>query len=133
MRELMKVSISGDPRYVSVIKMALNTALSLEDFCVDAIEDIGMAVAEACKIVTCHERSHWRKTYEVACFLGDHKVEIEITGAEKNGKIKKEEVPCLECLSEGDLGMEIIKSLMDEVYWKKGETGYEQVKLVKNR
>lgn len=133
MKELMKIEINGDPKYTGIIKMAMGTLLSTEEFCIDEIEDISMAVSEACKIITCHERSQWRNSYELSCLLGERQIQVIIRGNKENGSMEKYEIPCLECLSEGDLGLEIIKSLMDEVEWKKGETGYEEIKLVKGR
>ena len=89
------------------------------------LEDIELASKEACKIVICHKRDGYASKYKVKCEgLEDGiKIAVEDVSCEKRIRIPEQRI-CLNCPEEGNVCLELIKSLMDEaqIEQKKGET-----------
>ncbi len=114
MTDLMKFSVPGKPQYVGTIRMAISCLANYVGFDVEAIEDIKVAVSEACTNAVCH-RSTDAGEYEVYCELFPDRLVVSVV--DKAGGYDKENYaePCLECPKEGGLGIYIIKALMDEV------------------
>jgi hypothetical protein len=52
MSEILKMTLPGNPEYIRVTKSAVGSAAALAGFDFDCVEDIQMAVAEACKSIT---------------------------------------------------------------------------------
>jgi serine/threonine-protein kinase RsbW len=114
MADMMKFSVPGKPEYVATIRMAISCLANSFGFDVEAIEDIKVAVSEACTNAVCH-RSTDNGEYEVYCELSKDRLTISVV--DKAGGYDPETYtePCLECPKEGGLGIYIIKALMDEV------------------
>ena len=63
MSDLLKFTVPGHPEYVKIAKMSVESAAAVAGFTVDDIEDMGIAVADACKLITCHGFDGWSATY----------------------------------------------------------------------
>lgn len=116
MTDILKFSVPGKPEYVGTVRLAVSSLANCAGFDIEAIEDIKVAVSEACNNVVCHGKQDCNKCYEVDCEIGADRIIISIldhAGGYDITKYKKpvfEEVP-----KEGGLGIFIIKALMDEV------------------
>ena len=132
MSDLLRFSIPGRPEYVKIAKLAVGSAAGTANFNIEAIEDIEIAVGEACKNITCHGFDGFSNFYEVECRIDEDKIIITVYDKACEHGLAKYKKPCLDCPNEGNLGIYIIKSLMDEVEIVKAEDG-NQIRMVKNK
>lgn len=114
MTSIMRMTVPGKPEFLNLCSESAITVSAVLGFNVDVIDEIGMAVFEACKFLTCHESNCWCKAYNVEFFSDGGKLVVEIT---TNGQysIQKSRRICMDCPNEGELGVQIIKTIMDEV------------------
>lgn len=132
MGDLLKFSIPGKPEYLKIAKLAIGSAAGTADFDIEAIEDIEIAVGEACKNISCHGFNGFSNFYEVECQIEDEKITITVTDNSCGHEIEKYKKPCLDCPNEGNLGIYIIKSLMNEVEIIKKDSG-NSIRMVKRK
>lgn len=114
MADLLKFSIPGKPEYVGVVRLAVSSAANCAGFSMEAIEDIKVAVSEACTNVVLHG-SREENCYEVECTIEKDKLIILVTDFCGGYDTEKYLVPCMDKPKEGGLGIFIIRALMDEV------------------
>lgn len=114
MTDLIKFSVPGKPEYVGTIRIAISSLANQAGFDVEAIEDIKVAVSEACNNALCH-RTTGGGDYEVVCEVTDDKLTVSVSDKSGGFDIEKYNEPCLAAPKEGGLGIYIIKALMDEV------------------
>lgn len=115
MADLLKFSIPGKPEYVGVVRLAVSSVANRAGFDIEAIEDIKVAVAEACNNAILHGMYQDCCNYDVLCSLEDKKLTIAIEDFGKGCNMRKYMEPDLKNPKEGGLGLFIIKTLMDEV------------------
>jgi len=116
MTDVLKFSVPGKPEYVGTVRLAISSMANCAGFDIEAVEDIKVAVSEACTNVVCHGKAR-EESYEVACEIGDGKIIISVVdraGGYDTTKYQKPVFDC-DCPKEGGLGIFIIKALMDEV------------------
>lgn len=133
MLEVLKLTLPGIPDYINVAKMAIGVAAKRQHLNVEEIHDLQTAVGESCRLVTCHQFEKWSNSYDISCVVEGHKMIItvqDVTGV--HGIEKLDEKKCLGCPNEGDLGINIIKFMMDEVKIEKIDKGCKSIKLIKN-
>ena len=133
MSDLLKFSVPGNPEYVKIVKTAAQSAAAVADYSLEAVDDIGIAVGEACKLITCHGFDGWSNSYDIECAIEEDKITIEVKDEHCLHQIKKDKRPCMDCPNEGDLGMLVIKSLMDDVEIIKEEGKKKSIKMVKHK
>jgi len=114
MADLLKFSVPGKPEYVATIRMAVSCLANSAGFDVEAIEDIKVAVSEACTNALCHG-GQGSNAYEVCCELSEDRLVVSVIDQAGGYDINSYKEPCLECPKESGLGIYIIKALMDEV------------------
>lgn len=134
MSDLLKFTVPGNPEYVKIVKMAVGSAAANCGFTVDAIEDMGIAVGDACKLITCHGFDGWSDSYDIECTIEDDKMTIEVKDDLCKHGIQKDLTrrPCMDCPNEGNLGIHVIRTLMDEVeIIKEAENKKKSIKMVK--
>ncbi|MDR0569782.1 MAG: ATP-binding protein [Clostridiales Family XIII bacterium] len=115
MSDTLRLFVPGKPEYVRAVRMAVSAVASGAGFDVEAVEDIKVAVSEACANVVCHGANPQHTGYEVSCVLFDDRLVIRVidqAGGYDAGRYKEPEAGELR---EGGLGIFIIKALMDEV------------------
>ena len=135
MSDLLKFTVPGSPEYVKIAKMSVESAAAVAGFTVDDIEDMGIAVADACKLITCHGFDGWSESYDIECAIDEDKITIEVKDDLCRHGIVKDLTrrPCMDCPNEGDLGMHVIRTLMDEVEIIKEEGKKKSIKMVKHK
>ena len=79
MSDLLRFSIPGRPEYVKIAKLAVGSAAGTANFNIEAIEDIEIAVGEACKNITCHGFDGFSNFYEVECRIDEDKIIITVS------------------------------------------------------
>lgn len=132
MAEVFKISVPGDPKYIKVVKMAIGAATAMEGFCIDDVEDIKMAVAEACKIVTCHNFSGWSESYDILWEMDDECFKVTVSDEKCDHlRVKTGVETCMECPREGDISIQVVRSLMDEVKIVPFDRGCKRIVMVK--
>lgn len=114
MADLLKFSVPGKAEYVGTIRMAISCLANSAGFDVEAIEDIKVAVSEACTNAVCHGQSR-NEGYDVYCEMGEDKIVVSVVDRSGGYDKNKYREPCLEEPREGGLGIYIIRALMDEV------------------
>ncbi|MFV0516761.1 MAG: ATP-binding protein [Aminipila sp.] len=133
MADCIKFTVTGKPKYIKVVRMGIATLAGTAGFDVEAVEDITLAVDEACKAITCHGFNAWTNMYEVVCELYDDRMVIYVTDIGDGRSIEKEYRPCKNCPQDGDLAMILIKTLMNEVEIKAVCDGNKSIVMVKNK
>ena len=124
-------SIPGKPEYLTMIRLAIGSVASTAGFDIDATEDIKTAVSEACKNVSCHGFDGFSDKYELVCNVEKGRIEVIIKDDCDCHSLEKLCKPCQNCPQEGDIGIYIIKSLMNEVEFGKSEDGRKAIRMVK--
>lgn len=117
MTDIVKFSVPGKPEYVGTVRLAISSVANCAGFDIEAVEDIKVAVSEACTNVVCHGEPNREECYEVACEIGEGRIIISVVdraGGYDTTKYQRPVINC-DCPKEGGLGIFIIKALMDEV------------------
>ena len=133
MGDLLRFSIPGKPDYVKMVRIAIASLASNTGFNVEAIDDIKVAVGEACKFVTCHGYEGWSNRYDVVCEIKEDKIVITIEDSREGHDIMKNSQSCSNCPEEGELGVFIIETLMDETEIQVKSDGCKCIKMVKSK
>lgn len=115
MTDILKFSVPGKPEYVGTVRLAVSSLANCAGFDIEAVEDIKVAVSEACTNVVRHGKHSCEACYEVACELGEGRIIISVIDRAGGYDITKYQLPAIDNPREGGLGIFIIKSLMDEV------------------
>lgn len=123
MSDLLKLSVPGKPEYVSLVRLAISSVANHAGFDIEAIEDIKVAIAEACNNAVLHGNKGCIENYEVEICVKDNSLKIEVRDNGKGYNSLDYKEPDIQCPKEGGLGIFIIKSLMDhvEIYSEDGK------------
>lgn len=125
-------SIPGKPEYLTMVRLAISSIATTAGFDLDAVEDLKTAVSEACKNISCHGSSGFSDKYEIECNVKKGIIEIIVKDDCDSHTLEKLSKPCQNCPKEGDLGLFVIKSLVNELEFGKGDDGRKMIKMVKN-
>jgi serine/threonine-protein kinase RsbW len=117
MTDILKFSVPGKPEYVGTVRLAISSLANTAGFDIEAVEDIKVAVSEACTNVVCHGKPNREECYEVACEVGDGRIIISVVDRAGGYDMANYKRPAMDMKNpkEGGLGIFIIKALMDEV------------------
>ncbi len=129
--DLLKFSIPGKAEYVGVVRLAVSALASKHGFDIEAVEDIKIAVSEACTNALIHGRDTCDCNYDVECELEETKLTIRVIDCGKGYDDTKYETPNCEEPKEGGLGIYIINTLMDEVIIDGNESKGTTIKMCK--
>ena len=128
----LRFMIPGKPEYLTMIRLAISSIATTAGFDLDAAEDIKTAVSEACKLISCHGYDGFSDKYELQCNVGEKQIEITVRDQCESHSLEKLSKPCRHCPTEGDLGVYVIQSLMNEVEFNREEDGRKSIRMVKN-
>lgn len=129
--DLIKLSIPNKPEYVSVVRLTLASVASRMGFDVEKIEDLKVAVAEACSNAITHGLNEDEGNFDVEFVISREKIEILVYDKGKGFLASKVEEPSIHNLKEGGLGVFIIKSLMDHVEFVQNKGKGTIIKMTK--
>ena len=127
----LKFVIPGKPEYLTMVRLAISSIASTAGFDVEEVEDIKTAGCEACKNISCHGSEGFSDQYEVECSVSQGYIEIRVKDDCDEHTLAKESKPCRKCPSEGNIGVFVIESLMNEVEFGLGEDGRKFIHMVK--
>ncbi|MSR88586.1 MAG: hypothetical protein EXS67_02915 [Candidatus Margulisbacteria bacterium] len=120
MSEVNKVSITipSSSEFVGVVRLALSGIATRMNFSVEEIEDIKIAISEACTNAVQHAYPQEVGTIEITCLIHEDKLEIEVsdTGIGFHPQVlgSPEQKEKSEKKLGLGLGLTFIKNLMDD-------------------
>ncbi|CAM3921325.1 anti-sigma B factor RsbW [Alkalicoccus chagannorensis] len=129
--EVIDMRVPAKPEYVGVVRLAASGVANRLGYSYDDIEDIKIAVAEACTNVVNHAYAQDSKENTMHVEFTVHQNRMELMVADRGGAVDVETLKNkgpvskdqpIEELKEGGLGLFLIETLMDEVDIR-GEAG----------
>lgn len=114
MEQKLHMTIPGSPEYIPVAKQAVQAVASLLKLDVETIDDINISVCEACKSIACHNCEGWCQQYDIEVSSDDEIFEVKVIADEESYGKRKAFQMCENCPKDGDLGIAVINTLMDE-------------------
>ncbi|MCD5413891.1 MAG: ATP-binding protein [Clostridiales bacterium] len=127
----IKLSIPNKPEYLSVVRLTASGIANRMDFNIEEIEDIKLAVAEACTNAMTHGEKE-NSNYNVEFTVEEKRLIIEVNDKGKGCRVENIKKPQPRELEEGGLGIFIIKSLMDKVEISSKLGKGTTIKMIKN-
>lgn len=119
----IQIKIPARAEYISVARLLVSGVANRMGFQYDAIEDMKVAVAEACTNAVDHAYGAQSGEVAVHCEMHDDKIDFFVKDEGRGfdvrqveaevGPVSKED--SIEKLDEGGLGLYLIKCLMDDV------------------
>ena len=126
--ETIKMEISANPEYVSIIRLTTSGIANKVGFCLDDIEDLKVAISEACTNAIKHSLED---RFTIIYTMIEKGLTIEIIDNGKGYNTKEVSEPDLDNLKESGTGLFIIESLMDEVNVESTEGKGTSIKMTK--
>ncbi|WP_373600177.1 ATP-binding protein [Paraclostridium bifermentans] len=126
--ETIKMEVTANPEYVSIIRLTVSGIANKIGFSLDDIEDIKVAVSEACTNAIKHSLD---EKFLVQFSVLDNAITIEVEDRGTGYDVESLQEPDLTNPKESGLGLFIIKTLMDEVSTTSNSTEGTRVKMTK--
>ncbi|AUS07690.1 anti-sigma B factor RsbW [Laceyella sacchari] len=128
--DLVNLTIPAKPDYVGIARLAVSGIANRMGFSYDDIEDLKLAVSEACTNAVDHAYCGGDGEIEVSCNIFSNRLEIEVVDRGNSFNIEEIEKrtgpievgPTMNALRERGLGVFLMRSLMDHVDIK-GDNG----------
>jgi serine/threonine-protein kinase RsbW len=114
MTDTLKLSVPVNARYVTTVRLAVSSMANQAGFDIEAIEDIKVAVSEACNNIIEHG-GLGELAYHVTCAIDPDNLEISVEDDGVGYDTATYEEPDLSDPKESGLGVFIIRALMDDV------------------
>lgn len=127
----LKITMPGKPEYFTMLRLAASALAAQAGFGLDDLDDIKVALTEACKSVSCHGCEAFSDRYEIEFNLAPQRMEITVIDACEAHTIKKNGCMCPFHPIEGDIGTIMIRSLMNCVEIGVDKAGHKYVNMVK--
>ena len=116
MTDRFALNVPGKPEYVGTVRMTVAHVAGHAGFDIEAIEDIKVAVSEACTNIVLHAHEDTDFTYDVTLELDPpDKLTITVTDTGTGFGVDDYVEPTPGELQESGLGIFIIRALMDEI------------------
>ncbi|MDR1293217.1 MAG: ATP-binding protein [Clostridiales Family XIII bacterium] len=132
MPDTMTLSVPGKAEYVSTVRLAISSLAAKSGFDIEAIEDIKVAVSEACSNILCHSNIGDEYLYRVECTLHDDRFEVTVVDNGVGFDTDHYKEPNPEDFQSGGLGIYIIKALMDEVHVESRDGSGTLIRMTKH-
>lgn len=126
--ETIKMEITANPEYVSIIRLTTSGIANKVGFCIDDIEDLKVAISEACTNAIKHSSDD---RFTIIYSIIENGLTIEIIDNGKGYDRKTVSKPDIDDLKESGMGLFIIKALMDEVTVESEEGNGTSIKMTK--
>ncbi len=127
----INISIPGKPEYLTMIRLAAGSIATTAGFDIEAADDVKNALTEACKNVSCHGEDGFSNKYIISFKVEEGSMEIMVQDDCDKHTLEKKCKPCMHCPAEGDIGIIVIKSLMDEVEFGRDDKQHKFIRMVK--
>jgi len=136
--DYVKLDIPAKPEYVSLGRLALSGLLRSRGYSEDAVADLKLALTEACSNSVRHAYDHDDGQVHLEFTVHDDRVTVLIR--DEGDGFHEDDVDCPECqnlpeihLSEGGMGISIIRAVVDDFDLRKPDEGGTVLLLTKNR
>lgn len=126
--ETIKMEITSNPEYVGIIRLTTSGIANKIGFSMDDIEDIKVAVSEACTNAIKHSNDD---IFYITYTMLENGLTIEISDKGEGYNIANIPQPDLENPKENGLGLFIIQTLMDDVSIESIENQGTTIKMTK--
>ncbi|XAM35807.1 Serine-protein kinase RsbW [Terrisporobacter petrolearius] len=126
--ETIKMEITANPEYVSIIRLTTSGIANKVGFCIDDIEDLKVAISEACTNAIKHSLDD---RFTIIYSMIENGLTIEIIDNGKGYDRNTVSEPDIDNLKESGMGLFIIESLMDEVIVESQEGKGTSIKMTK--
>lgn len=130
MSDNISISIPTKSEYVSVARLTASVLANKIGFDIEEIEDIKVAVGEACNNAVLHGKCN--DTYNINFIVNEESFQVEVIDCGNGFAINEYKEPDLDNPRENGLGLFIMKSLMDDVEIKSSNSDGTYIKLTKN-
>ena len=130
--EMIELSIPHRSEYVSMIRLTVTSIASRMGFDIEEIEDMKVALSEACSNAILHGGCGEQENFLVQFIREQKRLVISVSDFGKGYSVQSLQEPNAEELNEGGLGIFIIKSLMDDVKIKSGSSQGTSITMIKN-
>ena len=130
--EIVEVTIPPKPEFVSVARLTAATVAARQQFTYDEIEDLKIAVSEACTALMVSGTDGAALTVRLTIAARGLEIDIETLGP----GVELMKVPprtMTEPLDETRLGVFLMQCLVDDVEVRRSPEGKAQIRLVKRR
>lgn len=131
-RELIELSIPHRSEYVSMIRLTVTSIASCMGFDIEDIEDLKVALSEACSNAIMHGGCGEEENFLVQFIREKNRLVISVSDFGKGYSVNTLQTPNTQQLNEGGLGIFIIRSLMDDVKIKSGNSQGTSITMIKN-
>ena len=119
----VRLTIPAKPEYITLSRLALAGLSRIRSFSDETLADLKLALTEACSNSVRHAYDDGEGHVDISFELRDDRLIVEVaddgTGFEPDEGAKSDE----DVLSEGGLGIAIIRSIADEVEIEGGPNG----------
>ena len=126
--ETIKMEITANPAYVSIIRLTTSGIANKVGFCMDDIEDLKVAVSEACTNAIKHSSDD---RFTIIYTMIENGLTIEIIDNGNGYDTSSINEPDIENLKQSGMGLFIIEALMDEVSIESQEGKGTSIKMTK--
>ncbi|CEH36068.1 ATP-binding protein [Romboutsia lituseburensis] len=126
--ETIKMEITSNPEYVGIIRLTTSGIANKIGFSIDDIEDMKVAVSEACTNAIKHSNDD---IFYITYTMLENGLTIEISDKGEGYNIENIPQPDLENPKENGLGLFIIQTLMDDVSIESIENQGTTIKMTK--
>lgn len=112
----LRFSLPGNKESIFTVRLAIVGYAKSAGFSEEAIDDIGISITEACRVVCCHGEERMACRFLVVCSMKEDTIMLKLSSNNAEFIVDKEE--CDMCgYRKGDceLSMFILSSLMDSV------------------
>ncbi|MEG2983956.1 MAG: ATP-binding protein [Peptostreptococcaceae bacterium] len=110
--EIIKMELTANPDFVGIIRLTVSGIANKIGFSMDDIEDMKVAVSEACTNAIKHSRDN---KFNITFNIIKNGLNIEVQDNGKGFVVSSIDTPDLENPKESGLGLFIIQTLMDDV------------------
>jgi serine/threonine-protein kinase RsbW len=128
---VVRLIIPAKAEYITLCRLALTGISRLRPVSDETLADLKLALTEACSNSVRHAYDNADGQVEISYRLGPDSLEIEVSD-EGAGFEPTAEPPAAEDLSEGGLGIAIIRAVADELEIGPREGGGSRLRFVKN-
>lgn len=131
MQDIIELTLPCKKQYVTVARLTTSSVASNMNFNIESIEDLKVAVSEACNNVILHSATE--DYFDIKYYVDAEELKVVVKDLGKGFDISNYEKPDLDNPQEGGLGIYIIKTLMDqvEIVTKEGNgTTIEMIKYI---
>ena len=127
----VRLSIPAKPEYIALSRLALTGLSRLREIPEDTLADLKLALTEACTNSVRHAYDGGEGNVEIVYELHDDRLVVEVSDNGEGFELEEGEPDAAGELSEGGLGIAIIRALADELEITDRNGGGSRLRFVK--